>query len=82
MDAQKTQLDGLFHLPPYFEFVSILSHSFLSLSTSIPSKLSQGINAMEAQKTRLDELVKKHRLSQIDVFRLLQQGALDAQKQT
>ena len=37
---------------------------------------------MEAQKTRLDELVKKHRLSQIDVFRLLQQGALNAQKQT
>ena len=42
----------------------------------------QGIKAMEAQKTRLDELVKKHRLSQIDVFRLVQQGALDAQKQT
>ena len=37
---------------------------------------------MEAQKSRLDELVKKHRLSEIDVFRLLQQGALDAQKQT
>ena len=76
----------------FFPFISIhfsINFPFISHAFSIHWHSSshqactnyQGINAMEAQKTRLDELVKKHRLSQIDVFRLLQQGALNAQKQ-
>ena len=69
MEDQKIRLDELFHSFPSVHPCNFPLHY-------------QGINAMEAQKTRLDELVKKHRLSQIDLFRLLQQGALNAQKQT